>query len=319
MLLGLGSGVGFMYWHAKGTDPFYGSRANFERPGVEGLEKTVGRRTGVLVQSFRTGRREVAEKAMLDMLAAGDPVAVYADMGFLPYFDFGGAFHFGGHMIVVAGYDPETRLTLVADRDGALHPVALDDLMQARGSKFKPFPPQNAWYTFDFSASHAPQAPDIWQAINDVVTGMLEPPISNMGVKGIRKAAERTRAWPKTMSVEQLRSACLNAFIYIDATGGTGGGSFRYMYGRFLNEAAEITGNPQLAETGAHMKAIGDCWQQAAHIFKSACDAPDPATLLPAAADVVRTIADREETAWGQLRAIVRENGLSVQVPVTSV
>lgn len=47
MLLGLGAGVGFIYWHTKGTLPFLGGRANLERPGEEGLEKAVGRHTGV--------------------------------------------------------------------------------------------------------------------------------------------------------------------------------------------------------------------------------------------------------------------------------
>ncbi|MEW6092990.1 MAG: BtrH N-terminal domain-containing protein, partial [Chloroflexota bacterium] len=55
LLLGLGAGVGFVYWHMKGTLPFYGGRANVGRPGEEGLEKTAGRRTGVRVESFQTG------------------------------------------------------------------------------------------------------------------------------------------------------------------------------------------------------------------------------------------------------------------------
>ena len=47
MLLGIGAGVSFSYWHFKGQPPFVGGRGNFERPGVEGLEKTTGKRTGV--------------------------------------------------------------------------------------------------------------------------------------------------------------------------------------------------------------------------------------------------------------------------------
>jgi hypothetical protein len=49
LLLGLGRGLGFVYFHIKGTDPFYGGRANVARPGEEGLEKTAGRRAGVAV------------------------------------------------------------------------------------------------------------------------------------------------------------------------------------------------------------------------------------------------------------------------------
>src|SRR5699024_6920408 len=54
LLLGLGCGLGFVYFHIKGSDPFYGGRANVARPGQEGLEKTAGRRTGVAVTSHST-------------------------------------------------------------------------------------------------------------------------------------------------------------------------------------------------------------------------------------------------------------------------
>ena len=126
LLLGLGAGVGFIYWHMKGALPFIGGRANLERPGEEGLEKTVGRRTGVQVNSFHTDSAARAEKALLVELAAGRPVMLVLDMGFLPYFDFGGKeYHFGYHVVVACGYDPQDRQVLLADRDEALHPVSL--------------------------------------------------------------------------------------------------------------------------------------------------------------------------------------------------
>lgn len=87
---------------------------------------------------------------------------------------------------------------------------------------------------------------------------MLHPPIVNLGVKGICIVAHQTRAWIKFMSNEQLRATCFNIFIFIDAVGGTGGGIFRYMYARFLSEAARITGDERLLEAGEEMRLIGD-------------------------------------------------------------
>jgi hypothetical protein len=44
-------------------------------------------------------------------LAASQPVMHQVDMGFLPYFDFGGKeYHFGGHVVVACGYDPASEL-----------------------------------------------------------------------------------------------------------------------------------------------------------------------------------------------------------------
>jgi hypothetical protein len=305
LLLGLGSGVGFVYWHTKGALPMYGGRGNFERPGVEGLEKTVGRRTGVAVSSFTTQSATRAERALLKMLDAGEPVMLYADMGFLPYLNMPDGYHFGGHMIVVAGHDPVTAEVLVGDRDGVLHIVSLGDLARARGSKFKPFPPLNKWYTLDFSHARPPTAEDVRLAIRETAQGMLEPPIANLGVKGIRTAAERTALWAGAMSAEELRSACLNLFIFIDYTGGTGGGLFRYMYGRFLTEAAQITSDPRLAALAPAFRAAGDHWQEAAHLFQQASQQAEAATALPEICHGVQALADEEQSLWKRLAVLV--------------
>ena len=306
ILLGLGAGVGFIYWHVKGTVPFYGGRINVGRPWEEGLAKTAGRRTGVRVESYQTGSARKAEKALLDMLEAGEPVMIHVDMGFLPYFHFPTEYHFGRHIVVVAGYDPQTRRVLVADRDEELHPVSLEDLTRARGSKFKPFPPRHTWYTFDFSGKRPPEPEEIRQAIREVVTGMLEPPITNLGVKGIRKAAKRTLKWPEIMDEEPLRFACFNVFIMIDAEGGSGGGLFRYMYGRFLREAAVITGDEQMVAVADEFQRIGDRWQVVAETFKRASEADAPVPLLSECVAPLNILADLEEAAWSRLRELVQ-------------
>ena len=308
LLLGLGAGVGFVYWHMKGTAPFLGGRANVGRPGEEGLEKTAGKRTGVRTESFRTSSPQKAEEAALDMLAAGEPVMVQLDMGFLPYFNLPKDYHFGAHVVVLMGYDPETRQVLIADRDAELHPIPLETLARARGSQYKPFPPRNAWYAFDFTHKRPPKPEEVRQAIREATMGMLKPAIANLGVKGIRTAAERIPKWPRIINEDGLRYACFNVHIFIDAKGGTGGGIFRYMYGRFLKEAATITSDQRLAEAGEEMRVIGDQWQQAAHIFERAHASPEPSALLSEAAELMLRIADREQAVWEQLREIVRRS-----------
>jgi hypothetical protein len=306
MLLGVGAGVGFIYWHQKGAPPIIGGRANFERPGVEGLEKSTGRRTGVAVESYTTSSARKAERTLLETLDAGQPVMIQCDMGFLPYFDFGDKeYHFGGHAVVVCGYDAETRQVLIADRDGELHPVSMDDLEKARGSTYKPFPPKHKWYTFDFSNKRQPTAVEVREAIAEQTTGMLEPPISNFGVKGIRKAARRALKWPGLMDEEELRFTLFNAYIFIDATGGTGGGLFRYMFSRFLREATEITGETRLNESAGEFQRIGDKWQNVAQIFKRGWKAQDPVAALAETTAPMVEIADLEAAAWGRLRELV--------------
>jgi hypothetical protein len=289
----------------KGTAPFFGGRANVGRPGEEGLEKTAGSRTGVRIEPHRTLSARKAEAAVLDLLEAEEPVMVQLDMGFLPYFDFPKEYHFGGHVVVLAGYDPETRQVLVADRDGEFHQVSLETLARARGSDFKPFPPKNTWYTFDFSHRRPPMKREVRQAIREVTTGMLRPPIANLGVKGIRTAAERIVKWPTIMSENEVRYACFNVFVFIDAKGGSGGGIFRYMYGRFLKEAARIVDDERLSKVGEEVHAIGDQWQRVALALEEAYRATDPSVQVSEAGQLIRDIADREQVTWEHLHDTV--------------
>ncbi len=302
MLLGIGSGLGFFYWHQKGMIPMFLGRGNVHRPGVEGLEITTGRRTGVRVERFRTSSRKKADQALLDSMRADQPLMIHVDMGFLPYFDLPDDYHFGQHVVVVCGYDAASEEVLLADRDAALHPVSMMDLAAARGSTYKPFPPENTWYSFDFKQKRMPNPEDVRQAIGEVCATMLEGPITNIGVKGIRKAAKMALNWPGKMTPEELSWACFNNYIFIDAEGGTGGGIFRYMYGRFLAEAAEITGQPRLAEIGRELHAVGDTWQAVAQIFKHGAEIDDPASILPETTDPLMEIAEVEESLWIELR-----------------
>ena len=127
---------------------------------------------------------------------------------------------------------------------------------------------------------------------------MLRGPISNLGVRGMRRAAKAVAKWPGQMAEEELRDAAYNGFIFIDAEGGTGGGMFRYMYSRFLREAADICGCPELEVESRNLGIIGDAWQEVALIFQAAAQAKDPGAVLGGLPDMLHSIADREQAVW---------------------
>ena len=306
LLLGIGAGVSFSYWQFKGQPPFLGGRGNVGRPGELGLEKTAGKRTGVAIQTYATGSASKARKTLLELLEAGQPVMVMVDMGFLPYFDFGGQeYHFGAHAVVVCGYDQAAESVLIADRDG-LHPVSLQEIEKARGSRFKPFPPRNLWYTFDFGQKRLPAAEEVRQAIAEQVQPMLQPPIRNIGVPGIRKAGQMIPRWPDSMDDRELRWALFNAHIFISPEGGTGGGCFRYMFSRFLREGAAIVGDGRLNSAADGFQHIADRWEVLGEWFRQVAQAPDAVSRMAGCGLLFDELADLEQSAWTRLREVVR-------------
>ncbi|MBN1137234.1 MAG: BtrH N-terminal domain-containing protein [Anaerolineae bacterium] len=298
MLLGLGEGVSFSYWHFAGRPPFLGGRG-MPKPS---MEQIAGQRTGVEIGLHTTTNARKAHQAMLDALGSGQPFMIGCDMGFLPYFDFGGEeYHFGGHAVVVCGYDADMGLVLIADRDADLHPVPLPDLERARASTFKPFPPKNLWYALDFTHKRQPLAEEVREAIVAQAHLMLEPPIRNIGVAGIRKAADAVPRWTVKLNTDEVRWALFNTYIFVSPEGGSGGGNFRYMFSRFLAEACELTGDARLGESVEEFRQVGDTWEAFGAWCREASEADDPAARLDEAGARLAALAGREEAAWRRL------------------
>ena len=243
VLLGLGAGMGFIYWQMKmGLEQyvFVGGRGN-----NKDFFNDIGRRTGVKIAMNSTSSTKRAETELLKMLKKKEPVMVFGDMGFLPWFELPNDYHFGGHTFVVCGFNGE-RTVLASDMDqkapglkkGFYYPIALEQLSRARNSNYKPFPPKNAFLEFDFEGFHAPTAEDFLSSIKQTVESQLNPPIKNIGVKGLRHTAKEILKWPHIFGNKELRMNLFSLYIFIEI-GGTGGGCFRYMYSRFLKEAAK--------------------------------------------------------------------------------
>ena len=305
MLLGLGAGIGFVYWQMNfggETSIFIGGRGN-----VKNFYQDLSRRTGVNIDEKHTGSAKKAEDILLQSLEKQQPVLLGADMGFLPWFDFPAGYHFGGHTFVACGYDGD-QTVLASDMDakgagikkGFYAPISLDQLRKARSSTFKPFPPKNLWLEFDFAGFHKPRAQDICEAIAEAADAHLHPPIKNFGVSGMRHTAAQLPQWPSHFNDFELRMNLFNLYIFIEI-GGTGGGAFRAMYARFLDEAASIAGNPLFSETAILFRDSARRFSSIGLLFKDAQKSTDIRKKIDTAAAEFRQIADLEEKAWGQL------------------
>lgn len=306
MLLGLGAGMGFIYWHQKGTSPFIGGRGN-----VKNFFKDLGKRTGVRIEVKSTSSERKAEETLLEKLSKKEPVMVYGDMGFLPWFDLPEGYHFGGHTFVVCGYDGKDAV-LASDMDqkasglkkGFYYPITLEQLRRARSSPFKPYPPKNTYLEFDFSAYHPPTAKDIYSALEQTADSMLNPPISNLGIKGIRRSAKEITKWLNIFEDKELRMTLFTVYVFIEI-GGTGGGCFRYMYSRFLKEAAAITSNYKLEKVASMILESGKTFTELGLLFKDSETATDLEERIAEAREKFIRIAEMEEEAFNYLSEII--------------
>ncbi len=280
------------------------------RGNTKNYHLDVAVRTGVEIKKVETKSAAKAEKLLLQALNQQQPVMLFVDMGLLPYFDFGDDYHFGGHTAVVCGFDGENRV-LVSDmaaaeiglKQGMSHEMTLQELAAARGSTFKPFPPKNGTFRFDFARFRHPMAADIYASIRQTADQMLNPPIRNFGTKGIRKAGKEILKWESKFSDADFRMSLFNIHLFVSVAG-TGYGLFRYMYGRFLDEAAEITQNEGLRQAIDLIKTCGEMWVSMSAPFKNALELENPASLLCDITDQLNSIADKEEEAFEMLKEL---------------
>jgi len=309
MLLGLGAGMGFIYWQMKmGSDSiiFVGGRGNGKL-----FFNDLGRRTGVKIKTISTSNSKKAGQELVEKLNKKEPVMLFGDMGFLPWFEFPQEYHFGGHTFVVCGYDG-INTVLISDMDpkepgskkGFYFPVTLDQLSKARNSTFKPFPPKNTRIEFDFSKFHNPTAKDITDSIKQTIDVHLNPPIKNIGIKGMRYTANMILTWPKIYKDKELKMNLFNLYIFIEI-GGTGGGCFRYMYSRFLKEAAKITKNKELLNASTMFFESGKLFTEIGTMFKNPDKMNNIEEKIKIASEKFNKIADIEEKSFTYLESII--------------
>lgn len=305
MILGLGAGMGFIYWKMKIGDKdfvFIGGRAN-----NKDFFHDLAERTGTKIELITTSGGKKAEAVLLQKMANKEPVMLFGDMGYLPWFDLPKDYHFGGHTFVVCGYDGKDTL-LASDIDqkasglkkGFYSRITLAQLHNVRNSVHKPFPPKNGSLVFDFSHFHYPRAEDIYSSIRQTVESQLNPPIKNLGVKGIRYAAQELMKWPEMFNDYDLRMNLFTLYIFIEI-GGTGGGCFRYMYSRFLKEASDITGNNMLHEASEKMYKSGELFSEIGNLFKEAETINDLNDRIKRASGTLLSVAVLEEEIYKEL------------------
>ncbi|MFJ4838689.1 BtrH N-terminal domain-containing protein [Streptomyces sp. NPDC088746] len=290
MLFGLGSGLSFIYWDSKGMGfPFLGGRVKpFE------LTRNLAVRLGL---ELLVGETTSARKAWQNVAApidAGRPVGLQLDSYHLDYFRTG--VHFGGHVVAMYGYDEQNAYLVDTEPQGGAVSTGLAALARARAARG----PMTARHrSFTLTAPGGPASPQdrIIPAIRACADTFLNPPIANLGHRGIEKAAEQVPKWlRRTGSPEEdLPQAAL-----LMERAGTGGALFRNLYRDFLAESAQSVDSGHLRTGLGLYTEAADLWTQVATLVTAAGESGD-ATRLTEAGSVLHELSRIEHDAMKAL------------------
>lgn len=266
MIFGLASGLFFTHlsFIKMGGMPVTSFRTF---PGV--LFMRITKLLGIKSKTRRFFSREAAMRKLDEiLLKQHKPVGCVVGMYELPYMPPEYRFRFNGHNICVTGKDEKRDLYCVLDSN-ATQKVTINsnDLAQVRFPAGGVYPLMGQMYWIKSIPEQLPDLkPLILKSIHKTCWYMTSQPkfIKYVGVNGILYLSERIRHWEEMMG---KRKALLNLAQVVRMLEeiGTGGAGFRFMYGAFLQEAADKTGIRELNDYCRRITEIGDLWRDFAY------------------------------------------------------
>jgi hypothetical protein len=143
----------------------------------------------------------------------------------------------------------------------------------------------------------------IKKGIKSATFSMLKIPVPFLGVKGIRRFADKIVEWPGyARDNDQLADKIYMIFVLLEEQG-TGGGGFRFIFASFLQEASKLLDNKRLNDLSREIMDIGDGWRELALAASKVARSRDfRKEKLMELGDLIRKRADLEEPFFTKLR-----------------
>jgi hypothetical protein len=296
MLFGLGEGLGFIYWKTKSMEfPFIGGRV---KPDV--LTANLARNLGLNLIVRETASAQTAWDAVTALLAKGRVVGLKLDSYHLEYFP--EPIHFAGHYVALYGYDATHAYLVDTIQQGGRVKTSLASLAAARAEK-GPMSSRNLYYVL----LEGKYAPDVEQAVRDALRAnareYLNPPINNIGWKGLKKAAAELPNW---FANAQDRENEFGTTAMLMERAGTGGALFRNLYRDFLGECRDrVPANAVKGVKAAHAAFIdiAPMWTRVSELLAEAAGARGNRgeEAIGEACAILLDLAEREKRAMQAL------------------
>jgi hypothetical protein len=257
LVFGIGSGLFFVYMPSLLANSGMTTIAFRIIPGriFANLMKNLRIKAG----KKRFCNEEKAMKAVDELLAKGIPVGNVVGLYYLPYVPREIRSHFNAHNICVIGKEGD-EYTVSDPLPPVVQKISYADLKKVRFTKGVFKPKGKMYWIKEMPGSTLDLHLAIVRGIKKTCYNMLDIPVRFLGVRGIALLAKRMRNW-ETKYGEKDALFHLAKMIQILEELGTGGAGFRFMYGAFLHEAADIIGESKLKDFAVEMNNIGNLWR----------------------------------------------------------
>jgi len=293
MLFGLGEGLGSIYWKMKTMDfPFLGGRI---KPDL--LTRNIAQNLHLDLIVQETSSKQKAWEQVKALVDNGQAVGLKLDCFYLQYFT--QPVHFAGHYVALYGYDHENAYLVDTRQQGGLVKTSLESLALARAAK-GPMASKNLFYILRKTAKNQDINTSIVSAIRNNANEYLNPPITNIGFKGILKTSSEIVKWFQT---SKNVAAEFSNLASIMERGGTGGALFRNLYRDFLRESYELLQLDQLNAAYGQFAEIASLWTLVAQLFEQVSCTKD-IKFVHQASGLLKTLAEKEKKVMELLSTI---------------
>jgi hypothetical protein len=293
MLFGLGEGLGYIFWKLKVMDlPFIGGRVK-----PDALTASLARNLNLRLTVRETSSPTKAWNEVKSLLDNGKAVGLKLDCFHLEYFK--RPFHFAGHYVALCGYDEQFAYMVDTRQQNGHNKTSLESLSKARSEK-GPMSSKNLYYTLEstdrpYDLKHA-----IPQAIRNNATEFLNPPISNIGYRGIERTAKEVIKWyENSKNVEKD----FKMMAMLMERAGTGGALFRNLYRDFLKESAELLESDIIHASYTDFIEIAALWSEVSRLFEQAALNQDIAYIRQSSS-ILKDLSVREKSVMERLVAV---------------
>jgi hypothetical protein len=284
MALGLGAGVSFYYVVLEDSSP---SRFTNGRTGR--LEEQFVELTEAPLRLETFDDEGAAWEAARGSVDSGRPAILITDLYYLDHY--GSSAHFPGHAVVLAGYDSDVAYLSDTGFE-ELQTTRLEGLARARHGDHPVFPLAGHMFTVPDGSEAGDLTAAAPAAVARCARGMLEPELGELqGIPALRRLAAEVGDWPE--QAEDWRW-CARFLYQVIERRGTGGGNFRLMYSRFLEEAGY--------DQASLAADASSAWTALAGAAQAASEPEEPdAALWERVAGEAATVLETEERLWTAL------------------